>query len=166
MSAAVLLINPKFPHNVGAALRAAACFDAGHLCWTGDRVPAPEKWPEGARLPREERIKAYKKVQMWREPHYIDAMAHLVEGGFTPVAVEVRDNSEDLRDFIHTEKAVYIFGPEDGNVPKGALHSCHRFVRIPTEGCLNLAAAVNIVLYDRLLKEAYPLIERVLEGKV
>jgi hypothetical protein len=29
---------------------------------------------------------------------------------------------------------------------------CHRFVVIPTHHCLNLAAAVNVVLYDRRLK--------------
>jgi hypothetical protein len=27
------------------------------LAWTGDRVPDPKHWPEGARLPREERMR-------------------------------------------------------------------------------------------------------------
>jgi tRNA(Leu) C34 or U34 (ribose-2'-O)-methylase TrmL len=32
------------------------------------------------------------------------------------------------------------------------LRHCHRFVRIPTRHCLNLATAVSTVLYDRHLK--------------
>jgi tRNA(Leu) C34 or U34 (ribose-2'-O)-methylase TrmL len=45
-----------------------------------------------------------------------------------------------------------VFGPEDGHVPKGVRGACHRFVTIPSDGCLNLAAAVNVVLYDRMAK--------------
>ena len=47
-----------------------------------------------------------------------------------------------------------MFGPEDGSLSKGDLAACHRFVRIPTNSCLNLAAAVNVVLYDRLAKRS------------
>jgi tRNA C32,U32 (ribose-2'-O)-methylase TrmJ len=35
---AVALIDPKYPHNVGAALRACSCWGVGQLWWTGDRV--------------------------------------------------------------------------------------------------------------------------------
>jgi tRNA(Leu) C34 or U34 (ribose-2'-O)-methylase TrmL len=55
-------------------------------------------------------------------------------------------------DFEHPENALYVFGPEDGSLPKTVRLLCHRFVVIPTHHCLNLAAAVNVVLYDRRLK--------------
>jgi tRNA C32,U32 (ribose-2'-O)-methylase TrmJ len=73
--------------------------------------------------------------------------------GLEPVAVEVRDAAESLPHFVHPANAVYVFGPEDGSLARGDLTACHRFVRIPSRGCLNLAAAVNIVLYDRRAKE-------------
>jgi tRNA G18 (ribose-2'-O)-methylase SpoU len=38
LTPAVALINPKFPHNVGASLRAASCFGAHQVWFTGDRV--------------------------------------------------------------------------------------------------------------------------------
>jgi tRNA C32,U32 (ribose-2'-O)-methylase TrmJ len=75
-----------------------------------------------------------------------------VERGFTPVAVEVLPSSESLVDFVHPHNALYIFGPEDGSLTKGIKEVCHRFVSIPSKGCLNLGAAVNVVLYDRLAK--------------
>jgi tRNA(Leu) C34 or U34 (ribose-2'-O)-methylase TrmL len=151
----ILLIDPKYPHNVGGALRAAACFGASDLTWTGDRVPPPDAWPEGARLPREERMRINRTV---RFQHYTRDMETVMlnarPNGIIPVCVEKRAESESLVDFVHPEEAVYIFGPEDGSVPKGWRHFCHRFVCIPTlnDGPLNLAAAVNVVLYDRLTK--------------
>lgn len=154
-NAAVLLIDPKYPHNVGGVLRACAVFDAIRLVWTGDRVPAPETWPKGARLPREERMKAYRKVKVGQGAQN-DAVSTLAAWGYTPVAVELRDGAEDLREFVHPAQALYVFGPEDGSIPKGVLTVCHRFVRIPSDGCLNLAAAVNVVLYDRLSKTTAP----------
>ena len=69
------------------------------------------------------------------------------------MAVELRPNAESLVDFEHPDEATYVFGPEDGSLPKGILSVCHRFVVIPTPHCLNLAAAVNVVLYDRRLKQ-------------
>lgn len=39
MRARVLLINPKYPHNVGGAYRAAACFGAESVFVVGNRVP-------------------------------------------------------------------------------------------------------------------------------
>ena len=66
--------------------------------------------------------------------------------------MELRPDAEPLLTFEHPENALYVFGPEDGGLPKPIRVLCHRFVVIPTRHCLNLAAAVNVVLYDRLLK--------------
>lgn len=148
MTAGVLLLNPKFPHNVGGALRAAACFGADIFRWNGERVPSPDKWPEGARLPREERLRINQSVD-WG---WLEEIGDLI--GLTPICVEKVDQAESLCDFVHPENALYVFGPEDGGVTKGWRSHCHRFVCIPTtnDGPLNLSAAVNIVLYDRLQK--------------
>jgi tRNA(Leu) C34 or U34 (ribose-2'-O)-methylase TrmL len=45
-----------------------------------------------------------------------------------------------------------VFGPEDGSLPKGVRTACHQFVVIPSMHCMNLAAAVYVVLYDRAYK--------------
>lgn len=101
---------------------------------------------KGERLPREERMKGYKDVEMIQFDRPFD---HFKDA--TPVAIELLENTECIFDFEHPENAVYVFGPEDGNIGLSRRH-CHRFVSIPTKYCTNLAAAVYIVLYDRMMK--------------
>lgn len=161
---AVLLLNPKTPWNIAATLRACSIYDARRLRWTGNRITEAEAKYAGSlsksktgkgRLPREERMKDYSDVS-WREEQ--DALGKFLAEGLTPVAVEWAREAESLADFDHPDEAVYIFGPEDGSIPKGVLTVCHRFVRIPTatRTPLNLAAAVNVVLYDRFAKSGVP----------
>lgn len=161
--AAVLLIDPKYPHNVGAALRACAIFGAERLGWTGERMPPSAEWPEGARLPREERMKAYRRVFFGHAADPVAALLAHACDGYVPVCVERTRNAERLPYFVHPERALYVFGPEDGHVPGAVREACHRFVTIPTaldgdpdESPLNLAAAVNVVLYDRLVTASVP----------
>lgn len=146
----VCLTNPKYPHNVGAAIRACSCWDVKKLVWSGKRVPHPDEWWDselsGFRIPREERMKGYKEVELVRSDRFKDI---ITEGKYTPVAVEVMEESENLFDFQHPENPMYIFGPEDGGLTSSILQHCHRFVRIPTKHCLNLSCAINVVLAHR-----------------
>ena len=139
----ILLVNPKYSANVGAAVRAASCFGAKQVWWTGNRVSLES----GERLPREERLKGYKDVEL-RQFEY--PFEHY-KGG-TPVAIELLPNTENLFDFEHPENPVYVFGPEDGSIDQVSKRFCHRFVTIPTRHCTNLAAAVYLILYDRAYK--------------
>ncbi|MBI1186374.1 MAG: TrmH family RNA methyltransferase [Alphaproteobacteria bacterium] len=146
---AVVMIDPKYPHNVGAAVRAASCWGVRQIWYTGERVALDAH--AGYRLPREERMRGYRDVDLFQYDAPLDVLAKA-----TPVAVEVRPNSERLPDFEHPENAVYVFGPEDGSIPPGVLARCHRFVIVPTRHCLNLGAAINVILYDRCLKRGFP----------
>jgi tRNA(Leu) C34 or U34 (ribose-2'-O)-methylase TrmL len=59
---------------------------------------------------------------------------------------------QTLTEYQHPERAFYIFGPEDGSLKKNVTAWCKDIIYIPTHGCMNLAATVNVVLYDRMLK--------------
>ena len=145
MTTAILLVDPKYPRNVGAAVRSCAAYGVRDLRYTGDRLDNSLR--ELTRLPREERMRGYKSVRWRRARRPFDEFPD-----FAPVAVEVRPNSEMLPEFEHPERALYVFGPEDGSIDGALLRHCHRFVAIPTRHCLNLAMAVATVLYDRQAK--------------
>ena len=143
----IVLCDPRYAFNVGMTVRLASCYGIGQVWFTGDRVRLEIE--KKGKLPREERMKGYKDVDIVNYDRPLDAFPR----DAVPVAVEVRPNSERLQDFEHPENAVYVFGPEDGSVPDPILHKCHRFVVIPTPFCLNLATAVATVLWDRTLKQ-------------
>ncbi len=142
---AIIMHNPKYPHNVGTAVRAASCFGSNLILFTGNRVSLEPKGIKGYRLPREERMKGYKDVTLINDQYPFNRF----DKNIIPVAVERRMNAEKLPFFEHPKHAVYVFGPEDGDVPQVMLQHCHRFVVIPSEHCVNLAAAIYLILYDR-----------------
>ena len=141
---AIILNDPKYPHNVATIIRACSCFGVKNLLWSGDRVdPGPYD-----RLPREERMKGYKDVSWKRTDRPFD----MIEKNVTPVCVELVPGSQNLVQFKHPENAVYVFGPEDGSVQQTFRRFCHHFVFIPAKHCLNLSAAVNIILFHRQMQ--------------
>jgi tRNA(Leu) C34 or U34 (ribose-2'-O)-methylase TrmL len=150
---AIVGVDTKYGHNAASMLRLCSAYGIGQLWLTGDR------WAEGwdKRMPREERMKAYRDVDVYR----CDEPLRAFRPGVTPVAVEVMPMAETLPFFEHPENAVYVFGPEDGGLPDWARRNCHRHVIIPTDHCLNLATAVATVLYDRRCKRTLAGLEEI-----
>jgi tRNA(Leu) C34 or U34 (ribose-2'-O)-methylase TrmL len=82
----------------------------------------------------------------------IDDLQRIIPLGCTPVAVELVEGARPLPEYTHPDRAIYIFGPEDGSLSEDVRGWCEETIYIPTEGCMNLAATVNVVLYDRMAK--------------
>ena len=162
---AVVLTQPKYPHNLAQAVRALSCFGVEQLWWNGERLL--REISEMGRIPRVERMRGYQDVQILYHERpleaYVNKKALLFEPTMrvVPVCVELVNGSQNLFYFEHPKNAVYVFGPEDGSVDKGTRLACHQFVHIPTKHCANLSAAVYMVLYDRAKK----LHEEMVRGK-
>lgn len=122
-------------------MRAAHCFGASLIMISGPRIARIKSIATDT-------IKAYRHTPtLWVN----DIMKNVPHDCF-PVAVDLVEGARDLRTFVHPERAFYVFGPEDGTLGKRVLDKCALRVMVPTNGCLNLAACVNVVLYDRLAK--------------
>ena len=68
------------------------------------------------------------------------------------ICVDLVEGAIPLPHFVHPEQAVYIFGPEDSSIKQDVIDIADDVVYVPTVGCMNLAATVNVLLYDRLAK--------------
>ena len=135
------LYNPKDPTNVGAVMRAAGCYDATQVRYNGTRYNRAVKF-------RTDTKNMHERIDLVEMD---DLTAHLTEDAKV-VCVELAVGATALPLFTHPENAVYIFGPEDGSLPQEVVDKADHVVYVPTNGCMNLAATVNVVLYDRLAK--------------
>lgn len=136
--AAIGLFNPKTPANVGSVLRAAHCYGATLIAKTGSRY---KKAPTDASA-------AYRHVPLIQT----DDLHLVIPYDCVPVAIELLENARPLTTYTHPERAFYVFGPEDGTLGKVVTDWCRDVIYIPTHHCMNLAATVNVVLYDRMAK--------------
>jgi tRNA(Leu) C34 or U34 (ribose-2'-O)-methylase TrmL len=139
------LTNPKSPDNVGAVMRAAGCYNANGVFYTGVRF---DKAMSGGK-----KLHTDTKNVLSRIP--LTGIANFKQGipaDAVPVAIELVEGATSLVEFEHPENAFYVFGPEDKSLDKDVVAWCEHVIYIPTVGCMNLAATVNVVLYDRMAK--------------
>ncbi|MFW5426216.1 MAG: TrmH family RNA methyltransferase [Methylophagaceae bacterium] len=139
------LVNPKSPDNVGSVMRAAGNYQVDRIFYTGTRYPRALSYqPRSVDMSR----KVSNDVSVKGVIDLVDSVAD----DMTIVCVEFALNAHSLPEFEHPENAFYIFGPEDGSINQEVIERADAVVYIPTIGCMNLAATVNVVLYDRLAK--------------
>lgn len=137
------LINPKSPTNVGAIMRAAGCYRVNSVYYTGQRYDRAVKFQTDT-----------KSVQQHIPLIAVDSLFQSLPENTQIVCVELVEGATALPDFSHPENAHYIFGPEDNSISQDIIDRADSVVYIPTVGCMNLAATVNVVLYDRLAKSS------------
>ena len=141
-SAHIGLIDPKSPQNMGSILRAAGCYQVSSIHYTGSRYARASEY-----------ITDTKKRHLDIKPTQVDDLLTVAKQlQLTTVGIELVEGASPLPQFSHPDQAMYIFGPEDGSLPQAVVDGCDQVVYIPTIGCMNLAATVNVVLYDRLVK--------------
>ncbi|GAA6183721.1 MULTISPECIES: RNA methyltransferase [Alteromonadaceae] len=136
------LINPKSPTNVGAALRAAGCYSAKSIVYTGKRYEHAKNFATDTK-------NANAHIPLTGKENIFDDLP----AGYRKIAFELVEGATPLPHFQHPDKAIYVFGPEDGSIPQQILNQCDEILYVPTIGCMNLAASVNVVLYDRMAKQ-------------
>lgn len=136
--AAIGLDNPKCHANVGGALRAAGCYGAALVVLGGHRF---KRWPTDTR-------NQFKHMPLIEAEDVFDAMPY----DCVPVAVDLLQNARALPTYTHPDRAFYVFGAEDATLGHRIVSRCRDRVYVPTNGCMNLAATVNVVLYDRAAK--------------
>ncbi|MDO7640998.1 RNA methyltransferase [Reinekea sp.] len=137
----VALTNPKSPTNVGSVLRAAGCFGVDEVLYSGTRYDMAKKFQTDTK-------DMHNRIPLTHVEDFFSAPS----APLTRVCVDLIEGATALSDFVHPERALYIFGPEDGSLSQAVIDQADAVVYIPTIGCLNLAATVNIVLYDRAAK--------------
>ena len=133
------LDNPKTDINVGSVLRAAGIYEASFVAATGKRFKSAKT----------DTMKSYRGLPLLRPKD----LKEVLPFDCVPVAVDIIAGAIPLPEYEHPERAFYIFGAEDNTLGERITGWCKDIIYVPTKGCMNLAAAVNVILYDRLAKQ-------------
>ncbi len=143
------LFEPQNGFNIGASMRAAGAFGASFLVASG------QMYKNGyGKFQNPDTEMARKRLPCFiGVPSLVPFVPHDSE----IVVIERTDQSTCLTKFSHPRRAFYAFGPEVGAIHPSTFQGLgikvHQ-VSLPSVGSLNLAACVNLVLYDRLSKAA------------
>tara|TARA_R100001530_G_C4306151_1_gene151724 strand:+ start:20 stop:454 length:435 start_codon:yes stop_codon:yes gene_type:complete len=135
------LENPKNSINIGSVMRAAGCFNADLIAIKGHRF-------RGLGHIKSDTQKVVRRIPVIR----CAELKEVIPFDCVPIAVDLIEDSIPLHKFTHPKRAFYIFGAEDATLGKAVTDFCKFTVSIDTNYCLNLAAAVNVVMYDRYFK--------------
>lgn len=139
------LINPKSPYNVSSIMRTAGNFSVASVFYTGKRYPR-------ALMRNPDLPDMHRRVGQSIPLSEVSSISDCMPQDMTMVCVEFVENATALPLFQHPENALYVFGPEDGSMTQEIVDKADKVVYIPTVKSMNLAASVNVVLYDRMMK--------------
>ena len=145
-SVCIGLVNPKTPVNVDGIMRASGCYGVDAVFYTGRRYELAKS--SGTAQYQVDTKDAAKSIPL----KSVAELPFSIPDGAKVVCVDLVVGATPLPDFVHPDNAYYIFGPEDGTIPQTLIDLADAVVYVPTVGCMNLAASVNVLLYDRLAK--------------
>jgi len=144
--AAIGLHKPKTDCNIATALRACGCYGVSMMAISGARYSKHCA----------DTMKRHRHMPLLQ----VEELREIIPYDCVPVAVDILAGAIPLHKYAHPERAFYIFGPEDGTLGKAVTDYCRDAVYIPTNACMNLAATVNVVLYDRQAKQSTETLNR------
>jgi len=136
------IINTKTVFNIGTLWRSAQNFGAAFIFTIGRRYKQEPS----------DTLKTTRHIPLFHYLDFEDFQAHRPVS-CPLVGIEQADNSIDLNNFSHPEKAIYLLGAEDNGLPKEIIGKCQGIVHISSPMCLNVAVAGSIVMYDRSSKK-------------
>jgi len=153
--AAVVLVKPRLPENIGATARVVSNMGLGRLI-----LVRPERWDLERMLALAVRLG---RPIILDEVRLTTSLAEAVSGFQFVVGASARlgrfrrptgwprEVMEEAAGLLPANRVALVFGPEKDGLTNEELGLCHRLVQIPTSpraSSLNLAQAVAVLAYE------------------
>lgn len=151
----IVLVETRFPENIGSAARASANFGSASLS-----LVQPEMWDIEKAKPLAtkqgtlllEKAKVYATLQEAVKNSVLCIGTSARVGGVRRETLTPKECAEEIIQYLlRGERVSLVFGPEDRGLENHHLENCHKLVTIPTApecASLNLAQAVLLILYE------------------
>ncbi len=131
------LYQPKTSHNWGSLIRTANILGCNFIATIGPRF----------RPQVSDTLKSHRHIPVLEFTSFDEFKKHCTPYGCKLIGVELEVGAQELKDFKHPERAVYILGSEDNGLPAAVLSHCSSVVKLQGERSMNVAVAGSIVLY-------------------
>ena len=133
--------NGKTPENLGVLWRSAQNLGASFIFTIGNRY-------------QKQACDTHKAVGAMPYFHYntFEGFYNNLPKSALLIGVELTSTAENLENFNHPRRAVYLLGAEDHGLTNQAIEKCHKLVKFKSTKSLNVSVAGSIVMYDRNLK--------------
>ncbi len=150
---AIVLHQPKYPENIGAAARVAKNMGISRLIVVRDTEPDRDRMLKMAThkaAPLIDRMEIYNDLGMALAPFAVIVGTTARHGRQRRFEKSTREIIEDILPFLEHNQIALLFGPEERGLSNDDLKYCNIITTIPTAefSSLNLAQAVAIFCYD------------------
>lgn len=154
----IVLLETRFPENIGAVARASANFGGSPITLVN-----PERWDKEKALPMAtahgkallNAITIKQDLSEALAPCTLTFATTARLGGWRNELLSPREAAQKIIEHLaENEKVAILFGPEDKGLQNTHLTHCQHLIHIPTNkpaSSLNLAQAVLILLYECFL---------------
>ncbi len=150
---AIVLMEPKYPENIGAAARCAMNMGISRLIIVRNQEPDREKMLKMSTHKAAHLIKQMEQFNSLEEA--LAPFSHVVgttarEGRKRKIENSPRHMLDTILPLLENNKIALLFGPEHRGLTNDDLKYCQTTVTIPTAdfSSLNLAQAVAIICYE------------------
>ena len=137
------VFRAKTHHNIGTLWRSAYILGASYI-FTIDRKYKKQS---------SDVLKTWARIPYF---HYedFDEFLRNIPYDCRIIGIELDDRAENLHEFEHPKRAIYLLGAEDNGLPEFVLEKCHMIIKLPGNSSLNVGVTGSIVLHDRVNKVA------------
>ncbi|MDB6061110.1 MAG: hypothetical protein JWM78_1213 [Verrucomicrobiaceae bacterium] len=136
----------KSPENVGMIVRSHLAHNGEEIIFTGNDLPWVFKKGSQAFSRKLEKQAVIVHI---KDP--VEAIKYARNKEFSPLAIEISENSEFINKFSFPNRAALIVGNESEGLSKSFLALCDAVVTIPQYGgvgSLNVAVSASIAMYE------------------
>lgn len=150
---AIVLVEPKYPENIGAAARVAMNMGIGQLIVVSDEFPDQERMLKMAThhaAQMIENLAHFQDLAVALEPFSFAIGTTARQGRHRRAVLDPRRMVQDVAPLLAENRIALVFGTEHRGLTNRDLDLCNLFTTIPTMdfSSLNLAQAVAILTYE------------------
>ena len=138
---AIGIYRGKTEHNIGTLWRSAFILGASYIFTVGQRYKKQTS----------DVLKTWSRIPLF---HYktFEELLNNIPYDCRLIGVEMTEDAEELHEFDHPLRAIYLLGAEDAGLPQEVIDKCHMIIKLKGNNSMNVAVSGSIICHDRASK--------------